>query len=194
MIKKEFKGGGKLDIEKLEAIISSSGDFEYRYENKISCTLMYHLDLIIERKLEIDLDSLKSHYEEAKKEQMISPGVMTAYKFLKSQSKPCSSCDVNATSTRSKYILPCYCTLCEECLSNIADDLIKKEALKSTKQGAAKFEEELPRCRKHKLPFYVEGFTQLVSKKKQWNVNRETTKELIEESKAAVTRSWCEQC
>ena len=138
------------------------------------------LDLVVKDKIKISLSELKEMKKESREE------VAVAYKFLKAQSKACLQCGVTTTLHQTKYILPCYCTFCRECLSHIAEDLIGEEIRKSTKAGTIEFKECLPRCKEHNLPFYLDEFTQLPSKKKQRNACLKAIKELTQESKFKV--------
>jgi len=116
-------------------------------------------------------EELSNTYKNSKEE--VNPGLVKAYKYLKNQKLPCGSCNVTSTSFKSKYILPCYCTLCQECLGTgiekIMDPIMKQVEPKKKnvdEEVDTSLYNNLPKCSKHNIPYLPERFVDLVSKKK----------------------------
>ena len=121
---------------------------------------------------EITLDVLKLLYKDHKDK---SPKLNMAYHFLKAQGKPCSFCNnkYRDESLMPKYVLPCYCTICEECIKTSAESLIKSMANNGFGLPSVISKGEYLKCKNHGIPFYPNRIMDMALKPmiKRYNEN-----------------------
>jgi len=110
-----------------------------------------------------DIDEEYHKLKEAKSLIPISPNFISAYKYLKHQNMRCSFCEADISINRFKYVLPCYCTICAQCIEIPNGPIdIYLEHLKSKTPK----EPFVLKCKKHNLPFSIHRLIDLCYKKR----------------------------
>ena len=129
------------------------------------------IDLVLDGDEIIQWDELQNFYKN-EDESNLSPVFINAYKYMKNQVKICPCCKIAPSSKRVKYVMPCYCTICEDCLEEairMTIDSVFEQLKGETKTDiidGITFKKNLPRCPKHKIPYLPNRIIDILNQKK----------------------------
>ena len=115
--------------------------------------------LLLDEETKIHLREIKSACNSALSKGELCPKLTKVCKFMEVQGRECTRCKNAGTIKEQKYVLPCYCTVCRDCVEKIANELSCPEFEVSDKKP-------LFVCHGHKVPFSIYRILDVASKVK----------------------------